>query len=690
MNDKMNILWKVMLILCVTILFSVNNLQAQEVWEELAEQLAGEDENNSFQWENNFEELSELKENPININTATKEQLERFPFLSDQLVENILYYLYKYGPMLTPNELWMIEDIDRQTIRHLLPFICFKTPDKEEYKPNLKRILKYGKQELSTRVDIPLYTKEGYKIHSAEALEKNPNKQYLGYGYYHNLRYSFRYRDQIYAGITAEKDAGEPFFAGQNKKGYDFYSLYLLIRNIGKIKTLAIGNYRVSYGYGLVINTDFGMGKTATLSTLGNKNRGIRKHSSTDEYNYFQGMAASYRLAKRWTLDGFYSYRKMDGIVDNRFIRSLKKDGYHRLFREFEKKNALSNQLIGSNLNYNGKYCELGLTAVYNVFNKPLNPEKKYYNIYYPRGKDFYNVGADYKFFWKRFSLLGETAIDKCGALATMNMLRYSPKGGTQLIVMNRYYEARYQAIYARSVGEGSAVQNESGFYIGLETNVLKYIRLTCYGDIFYFPWKKYLVSEAETKGFDGLVQLSYSPTYELEMFIRYRYKNKKKDFTAEDKIKYTLPYIQQKCRYQLNYTLKDKLLLKTIVDYARINFQSQPASTGFLISQSATYKFNSLPFQLDVSGAWFNTDDYNARLTIYEKNVLYAFSMPSFYYKGTRLAINARYELNKHIIIQAKYGTTHYLNREKISSALEEIDGSTKSDLYLQLRLKF
>ncbi len=690
MNDKMNRLLKVMLIICVTILFPVNNLCAQEVWEELAEQLIDEDENDSFQWENNFEELSELRENPININTATKEQLERFPFLSDQLVENILYYLYKYGPMLSRNELWMIEDIDRQTIQYLLPFIYFKTPDKEEYKPTLKRILKYGKQELSTRVDIPFYTKAGYKEYSAETLKKNPNKKYLGYGYYHNLRYSFHYRDQIYAGITMEKDAGEPFFAGRNKKGYDFYSPYLFIRNIGKIKALAIGNYRVSYGYGLVINTDFGMGKTATLSTLGNKNRGIRKHSSTDEYNYFQGVAGSYKLSKRWTIDAFCSYRKMDGIVDSRFIRSLKKDGYHRLFREFEKKNTLDNQLIGSNLNYNGKFCELGLTAVYNVFNKPLNPEKKYYNIYYPRGKDFYNVGGDYKFFWKRFSLLGETAIDKCGAVATMNMLRYSPKGGTQLIVMNRYYDAKYQVIYARSVGEGSAVQNESGFYIGLETKLLRYIKMTCYGDFFYFPWKKYLVSEAATTGFDGLVQLSYSPTYELGMFIRYRYKNKKKDFTGEDKLKQTIPYIQQKCRYQLNYTLKDGLLLKTILDYARVNYEHQPASNGFLVSQSTTYKFDFIPVQIDVSGTWFNTDDYNSRLTIYEKNVLYAFSMPSFYYKGTRLAINARYELNKHIILQAKYGTTHYRNRDKISSALEEIDGSTKSDLYLQLRLKF
>ena len=69
---------------------------------------------------------------------------------------------------------------------------------------------------------------------------------------------------------------------------------------------------------------------------------------------------------------------------------------------------------------------------------------------------------------------------------------------------------------------------------------------------------------------------------------------------------------------------------------------------------------------------------------------IIYAFSMPSFYYEGMRLAINVRYELNKHIMVQAKYGMTHYLNRDVIGSALEAIDGSTKGDLYLQLRMKF
>ncbi len=687
MNDKMNIWLRLILIDSAIIFFSVNGLHAQEVWEELAEQLVNEDENSVFDLENNFEELSEWLENPLNINTATKEQLERFPFLTEQMVENILYYLYKYGPMITPNELWMVENIDRETIRYLLPFICFQIPEKEKNELTLNKILKYGKQGLSIRMDIPFYTKAGYMNYSADVLNKNPNKQYLGYGYYHNFRYSFHYKEQVFAGITAENDMGEPFFAGRNKKGYDFYSPYLFLCNIGKIMALAIGNYRLSYGCGLVMNTDFSVGKSASLSTLGNRNQGIRKHSSTDEYNYFQGMGISYKLFERWILDAFYSYRKMDGIVDNLFIKSLKKDGYHRLVRDFERKNTFYNQVVGSHLSYKGKYCKLGLTAVYNVFNKPLNPDKKYYNVYYPRGRDFFNVGVNYKFFGKRFSLLGETAIDKYGTLATVNMLRYSPKNGMQWVVMNRYYDAKYQAIYARSIGEGSTVQNESGLYIGLETVIIKYLKMNCYGDFFYFPEKKYLVNKMGTKGFDGLLQFNYSPSNELEMFIRYRYKNKEKDLTGK---KQTIPYIQQKCRYRLNYTPTEMLLLKTTVDYARVNFLGQPASSGFLVSQSMTCKFRVFPFQLDVSSTWFNTDDYNSRLTIYEKNVLYAFSMPSFYYKGTRWAVNACYELNKHIILQTKYAITHYFNREKIGSGLEEIEGSTKSDLYLQLRMKF
>lgn len=686
----MNKWLKVILITCLSVVLPVNNLSAQHVLEEIAEQLITNDEDNAYQWENLFEELSDLKENPLNINSATKEQLERFPFLNSQLIENILYYLYKYGAMVSINELMVVEDMDLATFRLLKPFITCQPLEEKTHTPTLKSILKYGKQELSARMDIPLYTRAGYQPFTSDYIKENPNKRYLGPSFYHNLRYKFRYTDKVYIGFTAEKDPGEPFFAGNNKKGYDYYSPYFYIRDFGKIRALALGNYRLNYGYGLVMNTDFNMGKTTALNTLLNRESGIKKHSSTDEYNYFQGIAGSIQLSEHFTADAFYSYRQMDGIVDNRFITSLKEDGYHRIPRDYEKKNSLTNQLIGSNIQYNGKNFELGLTAVYNFFNKVLNPTYRPYNKYYPRGSDFFNLGANYKFFLKKLTWMGEVAMDKDRRMAALNTLRYRPNANFQLIAMHRFYDVAYQSMYARSVGEGSMVQNESGFYLGMEADELWYFKLTAYIDFFYFPWKKYQMTKNGTRGIDGVIQLDYSPNHELDMFIHYRYKNKFKDYNPAEGDKITVPYIQQKGRYQLTYSPNDELVLKTTADVVYNAYQHKDPSKGFLIKQSIGYKFPKLPLQLDASVAWFKTDDYASRITVYEKSLLYSFSMPSFYGEGERFSFNTRYELNKHIVLQGKYACTHYRDREVISSGLEQIEGNLKSDLYFQVQFKF
>ena len=74
-------------------------------------------------WQEKYEDLTYLAEHPFNINTITKEQLEQLPFLSDAMIENILYYVYKYGPLLTKNELLGVEGMDRQTRHFLQEFI---------------------------------------------------------------------------------------------------------------------------------------------------------------------------------------------------------------------------------------------------------------------------------------------------------------------------------------------------------------------------------------------------------------------------------------------------------------------------------------------------------------------------------------------------------------------------------------
>ena len=112
----------------------------------------------------------------------------------------------------------------------------------------MKNAAKYGKNELLTRFDIPFYKRKGYE------------HTYLGPSVYNSVKYSFRYSDRLYAGVVAEKDAGEPFGALHNRYGYDYYSFYLLLKDCGRLKALAVGNYRLSFGQGLVISTDYLMG----------------------------------------------------------------------------------------------------------------------------------------------------------------------------------------------------------------------------------------------------------------------------------------------------------------------------------------------------------------------------------------------------------------------------------------------
>lgn len=158
------------------------------LWEENLEQLSADEEERN--WEDELETLSARLQEPVNINAATKRQLEEFPFLTDIQIENILAYVYINGQMQTLYELQLVAEMDRQTIELLLPFVCIKTVEGPSRYPSLKTVLKYAGQEVLTRLDIPLYTRKGYE------------KNYLGPAVYHSLRYSFRYGDYFQAGIT--------------------------------------------------------------------------------------------------------------------------------------------------------------------------------------------------------------------------------------------------------------------------------------------------------------------------------------------------------------------------------------------------------------------------------------------------------------------------------------------------------
>lgn len=640
------------------------------LWEENMEQLSMDEEEKN--WEDELEELSNRLQEPVNINVTTKRELEQFPFLTDIQIENILAYVYIHGQMQTIYELQLVKEMDKPTIDLLLPFVCVTPVTEKKGFPRLKSLLKYGKQEMLIHLDVPFYTRKGYQ------------KNYLGPSMYHSLKYGYRYGDYLQAGVTAEKDAGEPLFALHNEKGYDYYSIYLLLHNLGRLKTLALGNYKLSFGQGLVVSTDFRLGKTYSLSTLDNRSGGIRKHSSTDEYNYFRGTAATVEIIPALQISGFYSHRSMDGIVEHGEITSIYTAGLHRTEKEAEKINAFTLQLIGGNINYEMNSLKVGITGIYYFFNHTYQPELRTYAKYNMQGNYFYNAGINYKYRLNHFTLTGEAAIGKQG-YALLNQLKYNVLTGYQLSIVHRYYTHDYWAMFARSFGESGAPQNENGWYLAAEAAPFTHWRFFASLDLFSFPWWKYRISKP-SQGVDVLFQSLYSPKRNLSMYINYRYKRKERDVAGTNG-KIILPAYHHRFRYRFTYS-PDNLQLRTTVDYNHFHSQGQEGSQGYQFTQSCSYTF-SFPLKLSIQGTYFHADDYDSRIYASEKGLLYTFYTPSFYGQGFRFSACVRYDMNKVFMLLVKFGQTIYQDRETIGSGNDLIQGNKKADLQMQLRIK-
>ena len=91
--------------------------------EELAEQT------DPATWEDELQDLAYLLDSPLDLNTATREQLEQFPFLTAQQVENIQAYVFLHGPMQSVYELMLVPEMNRRTAELLHPFVCVKSVD---------------------------------------------------------------------------------------------------------------------------------------------------------------------------------------------------------------------------------------------------------------------------------------------------------------------------------------------------------------------------------------------------------------------------------------------------------------------------------------------------------------------------------------------------------------------------------
>jgi hypothetical protein len=683
---------KFLFVIVAVEVFLAFNLKAQDaggITEQLIadifEQYAAESDE-ALDFETFYDDLMALSQNPVQINSATREDFERIPFLSDIQIENLLFYLYRYGPMQTIYELQLVEGLDMTDIRRMLPFVVLGSTEKKGEKIFLNEVFRYGRSEMLVRMDYTAEKRSGYLSKEFENVdgEKYMKAPYSGSPIYNSLRYRFNYRNRVQFGITTEKDAGEQFI----RKGYDFFSAFAQLDNIGKVYRAVFGDFRANFGMGLVLHPDFSVGKSAYVTNVVPKNRGLKKFGSTDEYNFFRGAGVTLRFGKM-DVTAFYSNKKIDGDTLGGVFPSIYKTGLHRTDAEIAKRKTVTQQVAGFNTTINFNRLQLGITAVNTVFDAELQPAKSVYNYHYFSGKQQTVAGLNYRFRLRNFNFFGETALSDRLAPATINGVSVQPVSTVSLIALYRYFSPEYDTFYANTFSESTRVNNESGFYLGAEVRPFRKWKISAYTDSYRFAWPKFTAS-APSNGMDYLLQADYAPQRRLNMYWRLRYEDKLNNFAGNAVLPELKEFRKTSLRYQMVYTFGN-FAIKSLIEVNFSQIATQTPDFGASALQDVSYAFSTLPLKIDFRYQFFDAANYDNRFYLYEKDVLYAFSIPMFYGTGSRYYVNVRYDINRKLSIWFKAAQTRYADaRESIGSGNDLITGNKKTDFRMLVRWEF
>ncbi|MDY0101849.1 MAG: hypothetical protein RBS07_02865 [Lentimicrobium sp.] len=665
--------------------------------EEKIEALSG-DADADIDFSELVDELLQYIDRPINLNKASERELRQLQ-LNDLQINNLTNYLQKYGELTSIFELGLVEGFDSTLSTALSPFITFQL-EPPGAKINLKNLSNYGRHQIITRYQRVLQEQEGFSPISDSALAVKPSSRYLGGPERLYVRYGYSFYNKIRFGVTMEKDPGEVFFNGPDslKKGFDFYSAHFFYNGNKFVKHIAIGDYHLAFGQGLTMYSSLAFGKSAGAITNRRIAQQVKPNTGVNENLFMRGAAATITPLKNTDLTLFYSDKKVDASIDGSdslnaeslFISSLQETGYHRTPGELAKKNAIGQKVYGGNIQTRVKMFRLGATAYHTKLEVDLERDESLYNQFDFRGRELTNYGFDFAAILRSLTFFGEASGSDNGGKAMLLGATATPDPRFAFSAIYRNYGKDYQSFFSNAFAEGSRNANEKGLYLGFFAQIHRRWSLSAYADHFRFSWLRYRV-DAPSRGSEYLTQLTWGPNRRTEIQLRYRYQQKQINPSGgSGYTDYPDPETRQNARIHLSFKPTDAITLKSRIETTWWSMSGFDTKTGFLIYQDFIYNPVEKPWSLNARYALFDTDSYNERLYAYESDVLYAFSIPSYYYKGNRFYLMGKYSFGRRVDVWLRYAITQYANKTVIGSGLDEIDGNTKSEIKVQLRIKF
>jgi hypothetical protein len=653
-------------------------------------------------YEDLYESLFQLYTQPLNLNDASREELYALYVLSEAQVNHFIRYRTQNGPLLTIYELQAIPGFDLRTIYQLLPFVRVKfapSPGRSLWQkireePNHYFLLRYGRT---------LEKQKGYTSPDTSAqgvlssrYQGSPDRWYARYRVSHARDFSF--------GFTLEKDAGEQLTwdPATRRYGADFFSFHAQLQNRGRWRNLVLGDFQMQIGQGLVSAAGFSPGKGAeTITTTRRSTLGIRPYTSVLESGFFRGAAASYELKPQWLLTGFYSLThrdarllsspdSLDTDTAGDYINSLQTSGLHRTALEIGAKGKVRVQDLGGNLLFlsRSRNMQLGFTFMQTNLDARLERKPLPYNRFEFSGTTNQVFGLHYTYNWRNFNLFGEWARSRSGGVGGLSGLMASLSPQIDMALLYRRFDRHFHSFYANAFSENTRSINEEGLYWGIKISPIRQLTCNAYYDRFSFPWLRYRV-DAPSDGYEYLMRLAYRPAKTTVLYLQFREEQKGKNLSESAvQLASVVPSRRRNYTISVAYDATRSISLHTRLQLSDDRKKGRGLTKGMALVQDISLEWRR--FKLSTRFALFDTDDYNNRQYVYEKDVLYSFSIPAYYNRGFRNYFLLQIQINRKVDFWVRWAQTNLRDSDTFGSGLEQIAAPRKTDLRLQVRYKF
>ncbi|WP_443939095.1 helix-hairpin-helix domain-containing protein [Pedobacter sp. MW01-1-1] len=625
--------------------------------------------------------LTRLRKHPIDLNTATADDLKRIIFLSPLQISNFITYRKDNGRVENILELQVIDGFDTNLVQNLLPFVTVNTANEYE-KLTFKNALKNSDNDLIMRYASLLEQQKGFT--------DLPQNRYLGSPSRFLGRYRYYFGNILSAALTVEKDAGEKFFG----KPTDFISGNITLAKLGKISKLIVGDYSLQFGQGLTMWAGFSFGKGPDVTSVVKKDMGLRPYTSANEYSFLRGTAATVLLSTHLKVTPFVSFRKLDAnqLVDanGELVQStINQSGLHRTPSEIKNKATLGQQVYGAVLEYTKQELAIGFIGFQTKFSNKFITKDAVYDQFSFTGKSLINTGVYSNYTYRNVYLYGEAGYSLNGSLAYTGGALISLSPIVSMAVAYRNYPKNYTNFFNQAMAESSEATNEKGLYTGLNIIPNKRWAFSFYGDYFKFPWLKYRV-DAPSGGYELFAQAIFSPKKTLKFIARFKSESKQQNTDEPVLINYLDDVKKEGYRFDVNWQLNKRFSFQNRLECSQYRKGNNNSEFGYLIYQDASYSPMFSKITGNIRLAYFNTPSYNSRIYAYEDDVLYSFAFGMYNGKGLRSYLNIKYKLAKKLSIWLRYALFSYQDVQTVGNYLDEIQGNKKSEIKTLIRYQF